>query len=240
MKTDNMIKVVILCGGRGHRLRPLTTNLPKPLVKLNGKPILQHIMEFYTSKGLNSFILCTGFRSNAINDFITSHRFNAKIEISNAGEDASMLKRLYFVRNLINKRAIVTYGDTFINIDPHHILEKHYKNKTKATITIADIRSPFAIVNFDENNKVTFLEEKPCFSYYVGNIILEKEVLDNLSDDLISMPDGEGLISLFQKLIKERSLSAYKHPGFSITFNTLYEHKRAEEEFIKFFTEQEG
>lgn len=234
-----MLKVVILCGGRGHRLKPLTYNIPKPLVALNGKPILQHIIEFYISKGFRNFVLCTGFRSEAIDDFILSHKFDAEIEISNAGVRAGILKRLYIARNLINERAIVTYGDTFINIDPYHIMKEHTKSKADATITVADIRSPFGLVEFDNNNRVTFFREKPSFFYYIGHIIMEKRVLESLDADLISMPDGEGLISLFQKLIKEKSLNVYKHTGFKITFNTPYEHTKAEQEFIKFFTEQE-
>lgn len=235
-----MLKVVILCGGRGHRLRPLTSNLPKPLVALNGKPILQHIIEFYSGKGLNRFILCTGYRAGVINKFVSDHKFNAKIEISNAGTKSGMLKRLYLVRDLIDEKAVVTYGDTFVNIDVYRMLKEHNRRKAAATITVADIRSPFGLVRFNTNNKVDSFEEKPLFQYYIGHMILEKSVLDGLDADLVSMPDGEGLIKLFQKLIKLKKLYVYKHTGLQITFNTLYERQKAEEEFTKFFTEQEG
>ncbi|MFH0771920.1 MAG: nucleotidyltransferase family protein [Candidatus Omnitrophota bacterium] len=235
-----MLKVVILCGGRGHRLRPLTSNLPKPLVALNGKPILQHIIEFYTGKGLNRFILCTGYRANVINEFFSTHKFNVEIEVSNAGTKAGMLKRLYLARDLIGEKAVVTYGDTFVNIDVCRMLKEHNRRKAAATITVADIRSPFGLVQFDRNNKVDSFEEKPLFQYYIGHMILEKSVLDNLDAGLISMPDGEGLIKLFQRLIKSKKLYVYKHAGLQITFNTLYERQKAEEEFTKFFTEQEG
>lgn len=233
-----MPKVIILCGGSGNRLKPLSSNTPKPLVAIDGKPILQHIIEFYISKGFRDFVLCAGFRAEAVNDFIRSHNFDAEIEISNAGEDAGILERLYLCRHLITERAIVTYGDTFINIDPGHILKEHIKNKANVTITIADIRSPFGLVELDKAKRVTFFREKPFLSYYIGHMIMEKRVLDSLDADLISLPDGEGLISLFQKLIEEKSLNAYKYTGFKVTFNTPYEHKKAEEEFIRFFTEQ--
>lgn len=235
-----MLKVVILCGGRGHRLRPLTSKLPKPLVALNGKPILQHIIEFYSGKGLNRFVLCTGYRAGVINKFVSSHKFDAEIEILNAGTKAGMLKRLYLVRDMIGEKAVVTYGDTFVNIDIYRMLKEHNRRKAAATITVADIRSPFGLVEFDKNNKVNSFEEKPLFQYYIGHMILEKSVLDNLDAGFISMPDGEGLIKLFQKLIKSKKLYVYKHTGLQITFNTLYERQRAEEAFTKFFTEQEG
>lgn len=235
-----MVKVIILCGGRGYRLRPLTSNLPKPMIPLNGKPVLQHIIEFYIDKGFKEFILCTGFHADSINDFILKNKFDARIEISNAGEEAGMLKRLYMVRHLIGEKAIVTYGDTLVNIDPYDVIKEHDKNKAALTITTASIRSPFGLVQFDKNNKVTSYEEKPVFSYYIGHMVMEKAILDDIGEDLIGMPDGKGLICLFHKLIKEKRLNTYRHTGLHITFNTMYEREKAEEEFVKFFTQQEG
>lgn len=234
-----MSEIIILCGGRGTRLEPLASHLPKPLASLNGKPILQHIIDFYISKGFHNFVLCTGFNAEAINNFISMHKFEAEIEFSNAGENASILKRIHVARHLIDERAIVTYGDTFINIDPHDVLRKHNESRAEVTITVADIRSPFGLIKFTTDSKVASFEEKPIFSYYIGHMVLERRVLDNLEVDLLSLPDGEGLIKLFQKLIKIKELNAYKHTGLKITFNTFYERQRAEEEFIKFFTEQE-
>jgi glucose-1-phosphate cytidylyltransferase len=234
-----VVKVIILCGGKGHRLRPLTSSLPKPLVQLNGKPILRHVIDFYIDKGFHDFILCTGFNARAISDFILTQKFKATIEISDVGEDAGMLKRIYEARHLIDGRAIVTYGDTFINVDSRHVLKKHVRSRKQATITIADIRSPFGLVMVGARDRVTSFEEKPTFLYYIGHMILEKGMLDDLGLDLLSLPDGEGLIALFQRLIKTKKLNAYKHKGLNITFNTLHEHQKAEEEFIKFYTEQE-
>ncbi|MBM3251200.1 MAG: nucleotidyltransferase family protein [Candidatus Omnitrophica bacterium] len=235
-----MDKVIILCGGRGIRLGKLSAKLPKPLIPLKNRPILQHILEFYIRQGFRKFILCTGYLAKTIEAFISDNNFAAEIKISNAGEGASMLKRLYLVKNLIGKRAIVTYGDTFVNIDPNLVIKAHKKSKKDATVTIADIRSPFGIVKYDRNKCVTFFKEKPSFAYYIGHFIIEKRVLRNIDNNLLSLPDGEGLIRLFKNLIKQKKLNAYKHRGFNITFNTTQELKKAEEDFIKFFTQQEG
>ncbi len=67
-------KVVILCGGRGSRLQPLTADVPKPLVQLHGKPILQHVIEFYLRHEFREFILCAGFRSEMIRGFVDAVR----------------------------------------------------------------------------------------------------------------------------------------------------------------------
>ncbi len=235
-----MVKVVILCGGRGHRLKPLTSKVPKPLVTLNGKPVIRHIIEFYIRKGFRHFVLCVGYRADAIRRFVAAHSFDAEIEISDAGPDAGILKRLYLARHLIAGKAIVTYGDTFIDIAPHRMLREHEKAGSLATITIADIRSPFGLVQCRGKSGVTSFEEKPLLQYYIGHMILEAAALDSLDRDLISMPDGEGLVQLFKRLIKKKRLNAYKHSGLRITFNTPLEHQKAEEEFVQFFTEQEG
>ena len=235
-----MVRVVILGGGRGKRLSPLTADKPKALIELNKKPILQHLIEFYIKKGFYDFILCTGYCSKVIEDFIQSKKFKAEIEISNLGESASMLSRLYSIQHWIDERAIVTYGDTFINIDVNRIVEEHLKNKAALTMTVTDIRSPFGIVDVASTGAIASFQEKPTFTYYIGHMVMEKEVLGNLDPQLLEKPDGEGLVELWQSLLKKKKLFAYKHQGLQLTFNTWREHQKAEEEFMKFFTQQEA
>lgn len=103
-----MCKVIILCGGRGKRLGDLSAKFPKPLMRLKNKPIIQHILESYISHGFRKFILCTGYLSESIEEFVSNNKFNAEIVISNSGEDASMLKRIFLVKDLIDRRAVVT------------------------------------------------------------------------------------------------------------------------------------
>jgi glucose-1-phosphate cytidylyltransferase len=232
-------KVIILCGGKGHRLRPLTARLPKPMVELNGKPILQHIIEFYIGKGFARFVLCTGFCAGVIEDFVASHSFGAEIELSDAGERAGMLERIHRVRGSIDERAIVTYGDTFIHNNPRRLLKAHAMAGNDLTITVADIRSPFGLVGFDARKKATVYDEKPVFSYYIGQMVVERSLLESLARRFLSLPDGDGLVALFQALIRKRRLGVYRHSGLHITFNTLYERDRAEEKIIEYFTEQE-
>lgn len=235
-----MIKVIILCGGRGHRLKPLTARMPKPMVSLNGKPVVQRNIEFYMRHGFRDFVLCVGYRADVIKGFVNDRRFGASIALSNAGVDAGILKRIYEARHLIDERAIVTYGDTFIDIDPKRIIAAHRKNRCPVTITIADFRSPFGLVGTDRAMHVTSFEEKPLFQYYIGHMIVDRAALDALDPSLLRLPDGEGLVEFFKRLARRRRLGACKHDGLQITFNTPQEHKKAEEDFVKFFTEQEG
>jgi NDP-sugar pyrophosphorylase family protein len=235
----NKMKVVILCGGEGKRLRPLTEYLPKTLMPIMGIPILQHIIEHFIRKGLKEFILCVGFKSDAIKKFIKSQNFHADIIISDAGVEASMLKRIYEAHKHFEERALITYGDTFIALEPHQMLEQHLKNRADISITVAESRSPFGHVQSSpQNNRVISFEEKPSFSYYIGNMIIESKVFNNINDNIISLPDGRGLIALFQECINRKTLYSIKHAGLQLTFNTLYQYRKAETDFIKFFTEQ--
>ncbi len=230
-------KVFILCGGRGRRLEPNHPGLPKVLVELRGKPILQHILEFYIQREWRQFVICAGYRSDLVRGFLSQFQSNAEIEISDSGIDAGMLERLYRARHLIGERAVITYGDTFIDIDIDQMLKEHLKGGRDLTLTVADIRTPFGIVKIDKDQKVKSFEEKPVFSYYIGHMILERRVLDELDERLIVTPDGEGIVKLFQLLARQKRLHAYKHKGLKLTFNTWDEHKSAEDVFVRFFTE---
>lgn len=234
-----MLKTVVLCGGRGLRLRPLTNAVPKPLVPLNGKPLLQHLVESYVGKGFRHFVLCIGYRGDMIRTFFASHPFDANFEFSDAGERASMLQRLYHARPLLGERVFVAYGDTLIDVDLEAMLADHQSSGAVATITTADVRSPFGLVTADEGGWVRSFEEKPLHSYYVGHMLLECRVLDDLDPELLALPDGEGLVRLFCQWVSRKCLRLYPYNGPQITFNTQQELHQAERRFIAFFTHQE-
>ena len=235
-----MLTTLILCGGRGTRLRPLTDRIPKALVQLNGKPCLQHIIESYIWKGYRRFVLCVGYQGEMIVDFFQRQAFDAEIEFSDAGEQASMLQRIYEARSLIDKRAFVAYGDTLIDVNLTQMLEYHTTCGAAVTLTTADVRSPFGLVRATEDGLVVSFEEKPIQPYYVGHMLIEGAVLDGVDPELLRMLDGDGLVTLFQRLIEERHLRLYPYAGPQITFNTQQDLDRAERDLVTFFTHQEG
>ena len=235
-----MLTTVILCGGRGARLRPLTDRIPKALIPLNGKPCVQHIIESYIRKGYKRFVLCVGYQGEMIVDFFRRQAFDAEIEISDAGEQASMLERIYEARSLIEKRAFVAYGDTLIDVSLTQMLEYHTTCGAAVTLTTANVRSPFGLVRATEDGYVVSFEEKPIQPFYVGHMLIEWTVLDEVGPGLLKMPDGDGLVALFQRLIERRDLRLYPYTGPQITFNTQQELDQAERDLVTFFTHQEG
>jgi glucose-1-phosphate cytidylyltransferase len=234
------VKTIILCGGKGRRLKPLTEDMPKTLVAINGKPCLQHILESNIRRGQSDFVLCIGYRGQRIVDFVEQHRFAARIEISDSGEDASMLARLCAARPLMGERAFVTYGDTLIEVDCASMAAAHVAGKAAVTLTTAEVRSPFGLVTMDADEWVVSYEEKPVHPFFVGHFLIESKVLDEASEDLIRMPDGDGLVQLFRDLVRQRRAKAYPYRGPQITFNTKQDLDQAELSFARFFTQDEG
>ena len=235
-----MIKTVILCGGRGSRLKPLTNLIPKPLVTLNGKPLLQHVVNSYLRRGMTNFVLCVGYREDMIRDFFTRQQFPGTFVFSNAGEQASILQRLHQTQSVIGERVFVAYGDTLIDVDLEAMLAQHQASGAQVTITVAEVRSPFGLVTTDTAGWGASFEEKPLQLYYIGHMLLERTVLKNLDPHLLALPDGEGLVELFQGLIVAKQLQTYLYRGPQITFNTHQERDQAERDFIAFFTHQEA
>ncbi|WP_052128462.1 GDP-mannose 4,6-dehydratase [Neosynechococcus sphagnicola] len=229
------MKTVILCGGRGTRLQPLTNQIPKPLIPLQGQPILQHLVSSYIRKGFREFVLCIGYRGEMIQEFFCQTPLDAAFEFSQAGERASMLARLHQAQDLMGDRAFIAYGDTLIDVNLPAMLADHQASGAKITITTAKVKSPFGLVTADGDRWVSSFKEKPLQVYYVGHMLLERSVLEHLDPELLRLPDGEGLVQLFGQLIAQRQLRMYAYPGPQITFNTPQELDQAERDFVAFF-----
>ena len=231
---------VVLCGGRGSRLRPLTDRVPKPLVKLDGRPILYHLLQSYIDKGYPDFVICVGYRGDMVEEFVASSALRASVRFSDAGDEASMLSRLHQAREMMTDTVFVAYGDTLIDVDLDDMLAKHESTGAAITITTANVRSPFGLVSPGPDGLVESFEEKPLQWFYVGHMLMEKSVLDDIESDLIDLPEGDGMVALFNRLISENRLRMYPYGGPQITFNTHRELNQAERDFVSFFTHEES
>ncbi len=232
----NNIKIAMLCGGKGRRLKPLTTIIPKALTLLKDKPIIHHSIDLYSKQGIKEFILCVGHKGNMIKDYFQSiDNKSYDIQFVNSGDDASMLKRIYDLKDYFEDDIIITYGDTITDIDFKDLLDFHKKHGSKATIVSKEITSPFGLLDI-QGKKVKEFKEKPKFIYYIGTMVLNKEVFEHMREELLEGNDAKGILSFFQKLIDLDLLYAYSHEGKELTFNTKAEMLNAEDEIINFYT----
>lgn len=235
-RSDDAMEVVILCGGRGVRLRPMTDHVPKALVPVHGQPMLDHIIQFHRRHGMTRFTLCVGYLAERIRQHF-DHRADAEsIRFSDAGESASMLARLMAVRDITRERLLVVYGDTFINLDPQRLLDHHRQSGALATLVTAPIQNPFGVVTFDAHQRVLSFVEKPIQNHYIGCMVMERSAFDLMDATMLAQPDGSGFVAFVQHLTQRQLLSAFVHDGLQITFNTEGEWQRAERDLGLYYT----
>lgn len=200
-KKNNL--VVIMAGGKGMRLRPLTKNIPKPMLKVGDKPILQTILEKFIDNGYDNFVICVNYKSKVIIDYFgNGKKFGAQIEyihekirMGTAGA-LSLLKK-----KKINEPFFVINGDILININFEKMLNFHQEHNSKATMCIKEynVALPYGEVRVKKEN-IYFIEEKPKHKFFVnaGIYILDPKCINLIPKKFYDMT------SLFKKMINKK------------------------------------
>src|SRR5688500_12009787 len=122
----NDVTAILLCGGKGERLRPLTETAPKVLTPLDGRPLLSHLMSYLAAGGIERFFVCTGYMAADVERFVAeSARPSWAVTCVDSGVDASITDRIADARQYVAGRALVCYGDTLANVDLGRLYEAH-------------------------------------------------------------------------------------------------------------------
>jgi glucose-1-phosphate cytidylyltransferase len=124
------LKVLILCGGKGERLKPLTESVPKPLIKIKGRPILSYLLSHFESYGFRKFVIAVGYRSEAIIRYFEQNHRNIEIEISDSG-DADIVKRIKDAAGYLTGDFIVCYGDTLADVDLYSLIRFPFSQRAR-------------------------------------------------------------------------------------------------------------
>jgi len=233
------VKVVILCGGKGTRLREETEYRPKPLVAIGNMPILWHIMKIYSHYGHRDFILCLGYKGDLIKDYFLKfeelsndftlnlrskneriiHHSKANLEdwnitFVNTGQESQTGSRLARIKEFIGQDEdfLMTYGDGVAKTDLKSLLDFHKRHGKIATLTGIKPPSRFGEITADGHRVVSFSEKSSVSSGYVsgGFFILKREVFNYLSVDDDCVFEGAPL----ETLAKEGELMMYPHNDF--------------------------
>lgn len=227
------ITAVILCGGKGERLRPFTERLPKPLVLLGGVPLLHRLIGFLADQGVRRCVVCTGHLAGEIERSLAGLAVDCELVLVDSG-DASMCERIIAARAHVPGRALIVYGDTLANVDLGRLEAEHRSSGALATVTVYPLRSPFGIVEVDQAGRVRDLLEKPVLPHWIniGFVLCEPGALDR-------MQPAADLMQFLTELARTAALHAHRHRGRHLTVNTDRERRLAEEE-VEFFTYPEG
>ena len=206
------VKVVILCGGQGTRLKEKTDSIPKPLVEVGGRPILWHIMKIYSAYGFNDFILCLGYKGDLIKAYFKQHHEKDwNLEFADTGEATQTGGRIKRIEPLIdNETFMVTYGDGVADLNLKELLEFHQKHGRIGTVTAANPPSQFGLLNFDEKGCVQKFQEKPQIDRWIngGFFVFQKTFFKYLTDDCILEKEP------LERLSSDKQLFAWKHSSF--------------------------
>ena len=216
------MKVLILAGGFGTRLSEETDLIPKPLVKIGGKPILWHIMKLYSSFGYNEFIILLGYKGELIEEYFLNQLdlFNWDITFLDTGLKTDTGGRIRRAKNMIgNQPFLLTYGDGLSNIDINKLVSFHQNHDGLVTMTSVQLASRFGILEIGENNQVTRFNEKPKKNeawINGGFFICDPEVIKYIKNDSTTFEKDP-----LSNLSKDGKLFTYRHHGFWKCMDTL-------------------
>ena len=219
------VDAILLCGGKGVRLRPLTESLPKPLVPIKGKPILGHILSYLSNSPIKHYYIAGGYEINKIHEYFSIYPHKEKkVTIVDSGE-ADIIERIRSCAKLIKSDGfLVLYGDTLSDINIKQLLQFHSKHNGLATITLWPMRSPFGVMEIGRQGRVESYLEKPILNKWINIGFFY------FSSELISkMKSFEKFEAFIEYLVNKQELYAFKHTGKHITVNTLQELNEAEQ-----------
>lgn len=213
----NKPTIIILCGGRGERLKPLTNKIPKPLIKIKNKPIIGHLMDYLTNENFTKFIFATGYKSNLIKNYLKQKYKKFNISFIHS-KKANIIQRIQKCTKNLDNDVIICYADTLANINFKKYLNLINKRKTQTLMSIYQPESKFGVVNCGKNNLVKNFEEKPILKHWIniGYIFVNKnqfKLINTFKDFVIYI----------KYQIKKKKLLYYKHNSLHITVNSITE-----------------
>ena len=218
------MKLVILAGGYGTRLSEETKIKPKPLVKIGNRPIIWHIMKFYSYYGINDFIICLGYKGNILikelKKFTSKESWN--IRFVQTGLKTMTGGRIKKIKKFVSDEDnfCLSYGDGLSDVNIKKLINFHKKNKKMATLTAVRYKNPKGVLIFSNNSKVKKIKEKPIEYINGGFFVLSKKIFKFLKDSKTIFERD-----CLPKLTKQKELIAFKHNGFWACMDTLREKK---------------
>jgi glucose-1-phosphate cytidylyltransferase len=238
------MKVVILCGGKGTRLREETEYRPKPLVSIGGKPILWHIMKSYSAYGFHDFVLCLGYKGEMIKDYFINYDLlnsdftiqlgtkqitrdnvahdeaNWRVSLVDTGLETMTGGRVARIRDYIgaDEDFLLTYGDGVSDVNVADLIEFHRSSARIATLTGVHPVGRFGELAVDGDAVRQFAEKPASSDAWIngGFFVLNRQIFDYLDGDACTL-EREPL----EQLSAAQQLGVYRHPGYWQCMDTL-------------------
>ena len=242
------MKVVILCGGKGTRLREETEYRPKPMVPIGNYPILWHIMKTYAHYGYKDFILCLGYKGNLIKDYFRNycwhtcditvklginsqvyfhnhhHEDDWRVTLANTGEEAMTAYRIWQIEKYLDEdeKFLLTYGDGLCDVNIDRLIDFHQQKRRICTITGVHPPGRFGELGIKSTGIVSSFNEKPNIEGgYIngGFMVCDRKIFDYITDDPNIMLENDPM----NRLAANGELAVFKHEGFWRPMDTFHE-----------------
>ncbi len=218
---------VILAGGYGKRLRPLTNRLPKNLIQVNNKPIIHHQIEWLKNQGVKRFLILTGYLSDKIVEYLgDGSKLGVEIKYSREDEPLGTGGAIKNAEGLLSKEDefILVNGDIITNLNIYSLIEAMEKHdECIGVLSSVPLPSPYGIIEFDKDGKIIKFIEKPLIEDYwinAGVYLFKRELLDYLPTK------GDLEKTALPRLADERRLLVVKYMG--VFWRSIDSHKDLE------------
>jgi glucose-1-phosphate cytidylyltransferase len=214
------MKVVILAGGLGTRISEYTKVIPKPMIKIAGKPIIHRIIDHFISYGHKEFYIATGYKGNLIKKYFKNCKLNKKIKVSciDTGNNTMTGGRIKRLKKYLNENFFLTYGDGLSNVNLDKLVKFH--NKKNKLVTVTAVRPParFGAIKIIKDKVQYFREKNNLDSGWIngGFFVVNPNFLKFIKNDNTFL-EQEPL----KRITKKHQLVAYKHKGFWQCMDTL-------------------
>lgn len=215
------MKAIILAGGLGTRISEETSDKPKPMVLLDDKPIMWHLMNIFASQDVCEFVIATGYRNDVINEWVAKLKTEWEIKVLDTGLNTQTGGRIKQCMDYIgNERVLATYGDGLGNINIPALVDFHEIQKVSATVTAVRPPARFGVLESSNGIVSHFGEKNQTDSGWIngGFFVLEPEVNGYIYGDGEPFETGA-----MPRLVSENQLAAFHHTGFWQPMDTLRE-----------------
>ena len=234
-KEEKKNKVVLMVGGLGTRLRPLTDKIPKPMLNVGDKPILQTIVEKFAEYGFTNIVMCVNYQSHIISDHFGDGRyFGVNIEYIYENKRMGTAGALSLLSEKLTEPFFVMNGDLLTNINFEHLLDYHQSNNSVATMCVReyDFQVPYGVVDVKDGNILSIIE-KPIHKFFVsaGIYMLSPDVLSMIPDNkFYDMP------TLFEDMINmKKKVVSFPIREYWLDIGRIEEFKKANDEYHEVF-----
>jgi glucose-1-phosphate cytidylyltransferase len=219
------MQTLILCGGRGTRAYPYTQHLPKPMLPIDGKPMLMHVMRSYAEQGHRDFVLSLGYNKQVIIDYFDKKALAWSTECIDTGEDTDTGGRIHGCRHVLGERFLATYCDGLSDVPLADLIAFHESHGGLATITSVPLPSQYGTLDLEEDGRIRSFKEKPVLREHwinAGFFVFDREVFNHWKGNNLER-------EVFPALAREGLLYAYRHRGFFKSIDSYKDQQELEQ-----------